>query len=177
VGFITWLVVAVLFHELFRPVSDRACKLLVAFVVASAVLCLAALARRWDALSIVGASQRLGLGSEQLRTLVALAVQSSNDLMQVAMIFWGLWLAPLGFLVYRSGFLPRTLGVLLWCGAVFYVANFAGTALHPQFAKTWIAQALNFGGLLPGTLGEIGTGLWLLIRGTRGATTARLPAP
>jgi hypothetical protein len=30
----------------------------------------------------------------------------------VAGIFWGLWLFPLGLLVYRSGFLPRILGVV-----------------------------------------------------------------
>jgi len=174
VGFATWLVVAVLFHAIFRSVSNSACKILVVFVVASVALVLAALARRLDALSMVAESQQLALDPQQLRTLVALAVQSSDNLMQVAMIFWGLWLAPLGFLVYRSGFLPRTLGVLLWCGAVFYVANFAGTVLHPQFAKTWIAQTLNFAGLLPGTVGEIGTGLWLLIRGTRGAGGGKL---
>ncbi len=168
VGFVTWLVVAVLFYALFRSASDRACKLLVVFVVASAVLFLAALARRLDALSLVAESQQLALGPDQLRTLVALTVQSSDNLMQVSMIFWGLWLAPLGFLVYRSGFLPRTLGVLLLCGAVFYVANFVGTVLQPQFAKTPLAQVLNFAGLLPGTVREIGTGLWLMIRGTRG---------
>src|SRR5207245_510086 len=58
VGFVTWLVVGVLFYALFRSVSDRASKLLVVFVVVSAILCLAALARRMDAISLVAESQQ-----------------------------------------------------------------------------------------------------------------------
>ncbi|MHC4073208.1 MAG: DUF4386 domain-containing protein, partial [Planctomycetota bacterium] len=34
----------------------------------------------------------------------------------IAQIFWGLWLLPLGYLVFKSGFLPRILGVLLIIG-------------------------------------------------------------
>jgi hypothetical protein len=174
-----WLVVAVLFYVLFRSVGDRACKLLVVFALVGCTLLLAAIARRMDALSLVAQSRELALGADQLRVQVALALRSSDNLNQVSAIFWGLWLAPLGFLVFRSGFLPRTLGVLLMLGAIGYVALFAGTLLQPQFANTAFAQLIGFGLVLPGTLGELGTALWLLFRGTRGGwgTAAARTAP
>jgi len=172
VGFVTWLVVGVLFYQLFRPVSDRACKLLLVFVVASVTLILAALARRMDALSLVGQSQLLGVGAEQLRLLAALTMRSSDNLMQVSVIFWGLWLVPLGYLVYRSGFMPKTLGVLLVFGAPWYVAMFVGGVLEPDYLKTPFAQVMNYAFGIPEIVGEVGTGLWLMIRGTRGARSS-----
>lgn len=165
---ITWLVLGVLFYALFRSVSERACQLMLVMAVASSVLILASLARRMDALSLVADSQRLALGPDQVRALVALAVRSSDNLMQVSIIFWGVWLLPLGFLVFRSGFLPKTLGVLLMLGVPFYVGSFVGGVLDPEYAKTLVAQVIGFGFGIPEILGELGTGLWLLVRGTGG---------
>ena len=165
---VTWLIVGVLFYALFRPVGDRACKLLVVFTTVGCTLLLAALALRMVALSLVAQSQELALGGDQLQLQVALAVRASDSLSQVSIIFWGIWLVPLGLLVFRSGFLPRTLGVLMMFGAIAYVAIFAGTVLQPEFSKTTLAQVIGLGLLLPGNVGELGTALWLLFRGTKG---------
>jgi hypothetical protein len=167
-GAVTWLVLAVLFHALFRPVSDRACKLLVAFMVACALLMLAAFARRMDAISLVTHSQELGVDDDQLRVLTALAVRSSDNLMQVSFIFSAVWLLPFGYLVFRSGFLPKTLGVLLMLGAPFYLMSFVDAALQLDYVKTLLAQVIGIVSGVPGIAGELGTGLWLLFRGTRG---------
>jgi hypothetical protein len=74
-------------------------------------------------------------------------------------IFWGLWLIPFGLLVYRSGFLPRILGVWLVIASFAYMAlSFTGF-LFPAYEDQVgnIAQ--------PILLGEITTMLWLLIMG------------
>jgi len=169
VGAVTWLVLAVLFYALFRSVSDRACRLLVAFMVACALLMLAALARRMDAISLVTQSHALGIDRDQLRVLTALAVRSSENLMQASFIFSAVWLLPLGYLVFRSGFLPKTLGVLLMLGAPFYLASFVDAVLQLGYAKTPLAQVIGVVSGIPGIVGELGTSLWLLFRGTRGA--------
>jgi hypothetical protein len=78
-------------------------------------------------------------------------------------VFWGLWLLPFGYLVYKSGFLPKILGILLMAGCFGYLVNFLGGFLFPQYASIGIAKFVS----LPATLGEIGTCLWLLIIGLK----------
>ncbi len=164
---VTWLVLGGLLYRLFRPVSEHACKLLVAMLLAGSILLLAALARRMDAVRLVVDAQSLGLETAQLRALVALAVRSSDNLMQVSIIFWGLWLLPFGFLVFRSGFVPKWLGVLLMLGAPFYVGSYVGGVLDPEYTKTLISKVIGFGFGIPEVAGELGTGLWLLIGGAK----------
>ncbi|HEX7961507.1 MAG TPA: DUF4386 domain-containing protein [Terriglobales bacterium] len=74
-------------------------------------------------------------------------------------IFWGLWLFPLGLLIYRSRFLPRFLGVWLMLACFAYLAlSFTGI-LVPQYED----KVFTF--TQPLMLGEVATMLWLLIRG------------
>lgn len=71
-------------------------------------------------------------------------------------VFWGLWLLPLGLLVFRSGFLPKLLGILLVIGCAGYVIDSGTHLLFPDFAAT-ISQ-FTF-------IGELLLPLWLLIKG------------
>ncbi len=48
-------------------------------------------------------------------------------------IFWGLWLIPLGLLVYKSGFIPRILGILLIINGAGYVTNSFTFLLFPNY--------------------------------------------
>ena len=96
-GFVDWLVMGVVFHRLFSPVSKVAASLLLVFVAASGMIALAALARRMDVLSMIHASDVIGTGGLDGRTLMTL--HSSNNLMLMSVLFWGLWLFPLGWLV------------------------------------------------------------------------------
>jgi uncharacterized protein DUF4386 len=74
-------------------------------------------------------------------------------------IFWGLWLLPFGLLVFRSGFLPRILGVWLIIACFAYLAlSFTGFLL-PAYED----QVGNI--TQPVLLGEVATMLWLLIMG------------
>lgn len=79
----------------------------------------------------------------------------------VAAIFWGLWLFPFGLLVYRSGFIPRILGVLLIINCFAYVIPSFTAVLLPQYKDVVTRIALPF------LLGEAAIVLWLLIKGTR----------
>ena len=79
----------------------------------------------------------------------------------VAGIFWGLWLFPLGLLSYRSGSIPRILGVLLMIGCFAYLANSFTSLTLPQYediVSRWVSplQAV-----------ELLFMFWLLIMGTR----------
>jgi len=73
----------------------------------------------------------------------------------LAQIFWGLWLLPLGILVFRSGFLPKVLGILLIIAGAGYVID-CGTQL--LFAGLATISQFTF-------VGELLFPLWLLIKG------------
>jgi hypothetical protein len=94
--------------------------------------------------------------TEQLQALALLFLDLHAYGLLIAGIFWGLWLFPLGYLVFKSGILPRILGVLLIIGCFGYLIDSFGSFLLPGY---------NLGiGLFTG-LAEILFVLWLLIKG------------
>jgi hypothetical protein len=102
----------------------------------------------------------LRLASEGLREQVRLYLDLHRFGNLVASIFFGLWLFPLGLLVYRSGFLPRFLGVLLILGSPGYVVLFAQAFFSPGAEQTLWSPLL-----LVTHLAELSLLLWLLIKG------------
>lgn len=86
----------------------------------------------------------------------------------VATIFWGLWLAPFGWLTIRSRAIPRIFGTLLLFGCAGYLLNFAG----PSFIQDYNNLPWQNYVSRPGSLGEIGTCLWLIIFGARAVPIA-----
>jgi hypothetical protein len=83
--------------------------------------------------------------------------------MRIVHIFSGLWLFPFGYLVFKSSFLPKFLGVLLMLGCFGYLINFLGNTLIPDYSTLGISSYIR----LPASIGEIGTCLWLLIMGAK----------
>lgn len=110
-------------------------------------------------LSVFDSSQREALGS--------LLLGVHEDGFVVNSIFWGLWLFPFGVLVFRSGFLPRILGILLLVNGVAYVSQSLTSLLLPQYEHA-VARAT-----FPALTGELWIMLWLLVRGANGQ---RVPA-
>jgi hypothetical protein len=92
-----------------------------------------------------------------------LSLDAYKEGLRVVQIFWGLWLLPFGYLVFKSGILPRALGILLMLGCFGYLIDFTGRALFPGYAESGIAGFVR----LPASLGEIGICLWLLVMGAR----------
>jgi uncharacterized protein DUF4386 len=111
------------------------------------------MARGADFLSVFDASQRAALAR------LFLVLRSSG--FDVAEVFWGLWLFPLGMLVYKSRFLPRFLGVLLMIGTFSYLANSFTSLVLPTYqdvVSRWVS---------PLQLVEIVFMLWLAIKGAK----------
>jgi hypothetical protein len=88
-----------------------------------------------------------------------LLLQVHSQGLQIAQIFWGLWLFPLGYLVFQSGFLPRILGVFLLVGGIGYVLDSVAAFLFPTAGLNLIF----FTGW-----GELLLLAWLLIKGVNG---------
>lgn len=76
-------------------------------------------------------------------------------------IFWGLWLFPLGLLVYRPGFIPRILGVALMVNCFAFLASSLTSLVLPHY------ETLVHGWMRPFHFGEQVFMLWLLIMGAK----------
>lgn len=103
-----------------------------------------------------GADYLTAFTTAQLQALAYLFVRLHSYGISLAFIFSGLWLLPLGYLVFKSGFLPRILGVLLIIGGFGYLVD--------VFAEFLFSGSNLSIGLFTG-LAEIFFLLWLLIKG------------
>ncbi|PHS78003.1 MAG: hypothetical protein COB56_00250 [Robiginitomaculum sp.] len=74
----------------------------------------------------------------------------------IAGIFWGLWLFPMGYLVYKSNFMPKIIGIALMIGCFGYIADSFIYILLPDIGFQF-AQFLF--------IGEVMMAFWLLIMG------------
>jgi hypothetical protein len=111
------------------------------------------LARGADFLSVFDKPQR--------DALAMLFLRLHNQEVIAAEIFWGLWLIPLAILIYRSGFLPRFLGVWLTINGFAYVAlSFVGWLFAQYYAAA-------FNSAFPALCGELALLLWLVIKGAK----------
>lgn len=116
---------------------------------------------RFDALWLLMDSG--GLPVETARTMASLSLKSYGHAVFVASMFCGLWLLPFGYLVIKSGLLPRLLSVLLILGGVSYLVDVLAELLLPGYAEMALSNDIH----LPAALGEMGTCLWLLLMGVR----------
>lgn len=154
-----FLLLPLLLFRLLGAVHRGAAVAMVTLVLAGVPMALIAVAHRLDALLLLTGPRFLPV--ETAHAMAWLAMKSyANDIL-VASVFWGLWLFPLGWLVLRSGMLPRILGVLLMLGGAGYLVDVFGQLLLPGYADTAFSNYVN----LPAALGEVGTCLWLLLVG------------
>jgi hypothetical protein len=92
----------------------------------------------------------------QLQAIAMNDVNLYNNGFMIAQVFFGTWLLPLGYLVYKSGFLPRFLGALLMVDAVAVLFWFAQYFLLPSF------PLLSDPALVVSFVAEFGFALWLV---------------
>jgi hypothetical protein len=108
-------------------------------------------------------------GQQQVQYLAMLVFGLQGPVVVVSELFWGLWLFPFGWLVARSGFLPRFLGWWLIANGAAYVALSFTAILQPSSVE--LLRKVT----TPLVMGELAIMLWLLIVGAR--RREPLPAP
>jgi len=95
---------------------------------------------------------------DQLNTLNLLFLNLHKNGFTIAQIFYGTWLLPLGYLVYKSGFLPRWLGILLMADFVSVMIWFFQFFLLPGY------DIITYPGLVISFIAEFSLSLWLIIK-------------
>jgi len=150
-------------YRLFKPVDENQSKLLVMLgaLVSVPIMFLNVLNEVAVLILLSGADFLSVFHKDQLVSLAYLFVRLHEQGINIASIFWGLWLFPFGILVIKSGFIPRILGYLLYAAGVGYVAAAFASLILPASAETVGGIALIL------EMGELPVMIWLLYRAIR----------
>jgi Domain of unknown function (DUF4386) len=163
------------FYRLFKGVDQNLAVMVVIFGgVMPAVINFVAVVSDAGALMVARGADFLSVFDKPQRDALAMLFLRLHDhQITAAEILWGVWLFPLALLVYRSGFLPRFLGVWLTINGFAYVALSLTGVLVPQY------QGKVFTYSQPALFGEVALMLWLVIKGARppADATGSSPAP
>jgi hypothetical protein len=159
---ILFMWVALLLYDLLKGVSQRQASFMLGLLVVSIPIALLNELNSIAALLFVRGPAFLSAFDKPQRDAMAmLFVKLHGQGFGIAGIFWGLWLFPLGLLVYNSGMFPRFLGILLMANSFSYPINSFVGILLPNSANS-VSQWLS-----PLQLGELVFIFWLLIIGSK----------
>jgi hypothetical protein len=154
--------VALVLYQLLKRVNQVQAAVMVILVLITAPPAFQSIANQVSTLAFVRGAEVLSTLAKPQRDAVAMLLfNADNAGILVWVMFWGLWLLPLGLLVLRSGFLPRFLGIWLIVNGMAYVIISLIRLFSPQYAD------LAFRISLPALLGEMAFAFWLLIVGAR----------
>jgi hypothetical protein len=154
---------AMAFYLLLKHVSRRAATALVIF--ASLAVSIGSLNTLFlfEGLQIAtGATYLAAWGTTGVNAMVLLMLDMQHYGLLIAQIFFGLWLAPMGYLAYKSKQFPRTLGVLLMVACGCYLVDLLAAFLAPEFGQT-----IHGFIVIPCAVAEIWMVLYLLIIGVK----------
>ena len=133
------------------------------FRLASIIILSVIALSHYAALFILGSGDYLtAFNSDQIDALALLSIKLHGVGYNISLMFFGVHLIFLGYLIFKSGLVPGVLGVLLFIGGVCYNINSLTWFLFPDVVKI-IYPAI----LIPCSIGELLFALWLVIKGVR----------
>jgi Domain of unknown function (DUF4386) len=164
-GFASYLIEAgcdvsltLILYVLLRPISNNLALLAVFFrLVATATFAATELFYVAPALILSGADYLKSFSPDQLNTLALLTLRLYAYYSGLFMALYGVASVVLGYLMYRSDYFPRLLGVLLALSGVGFVVTSFAQILAPAYASFLL--------ILPTAVAGLALALWLLIRG------------
>lgn len=162
IGSTLWLLIGLTLYRLFKHVNERQAKLLVALIIVQIPVVFFTEALSITSLMLFKGNILKTFELSQRQDLAMLFLKINNYATITLEMYWGLWLFPFGLLVYRSGFIPRILGVFLILNGIAYIIHFSTHLLLPNYQELVFQIATPFW-----VLGEISITLWLLIIGVK----------
>ena len=144
-------------YKILKPVNKNHAVLMVVFSLVAVPIAMLNELNHFAVLLLLNGTDYLTFfTSDQIQSLVAFFLDLRVTGIFIAQIFWGLWLFPMGYLVYKSGFLPKIIGALLIVAVFGYLADSFIFFFVPDFGITF--SEFTF-------LGELLITFWLLIKG------------
>lgn len=113
-----------LLQRMFSEVNSHSARLMVIFVIIGAIIALVGQVFQFGVLFLLSAPEYLStFSADQLESLSFLFLRLHARIGTIAFIFWGAWLFPLGWLIWKSGFLPSWLGAVVAVAGAGYVID------------------------------------------------------
>lgn len=160
-----YLGATVLLYELLKPVDKALALLAAASSLAGTAVVASALLYYLAPLFFLGDAPYLAaLGTGQVQALAFLSHKLRAAGSNIAIMFFGFHLLFIGWLIAKSVFLPRIVGVLSAIGGLCFLINGFAYFLSPLIAAQLLPAIL-----LPGILGQAALALWLLVMGVNAA--------
>lgn len=157
---------ALAFYVLFRPVN-RALSLLAAFfrLAQAANLGINVLNLFFGLQLLHGAGNVAAFSADQLHDLALFFFNAHGVGYTISLVFFGFSILTLGYLIFKSGYMPKVLGILLIIAALGYLVDgFANVLLINYADYADILGTVVFG---PALIAELAVALWLLIKGVQ----------
>lgn len=153
------VVVAVLFYVLFKPVNKTLALLGCAFrLVMAAILAVVFMARFAPVLLLQDAASASAFETAQMQATAYVSLRLFNRGFDVGLIFFGFDCLIIGWLIFKSTFLPRILGAGLAIAGLCYLVGSFMSLVFPMVD-------LPFYILLPAFVAELALTLWLIVIG------------
>ncbi|MCX8131411.1 MAG: DUF4386 domain-containing protein [Clostridia bacterium] len=164
IGHICFLFLANALYKLFKPVdSNLARQMVILIIVGVSVAFLNRLNQLASVLLLNGAGYLSSFKTSQLHALAMVFLDLHKHGGMITMIFWGLWLLPLGLLIFKSDIIPKVLGILLISACFCYLIDFFVFFFFPGYI-----EATDTVFSVVEAVAEVSFILWLLIRGVKG---------
>ena len=154
---IVYIFLALALYKLLNPVDKNNAVLMVILVLVAAPIAMLNELNHVAVLLVLSGSDLLTTFSlDQVQASVPLFLNLHEHGVFIAQIFWGLWLFPMGYLIFKSNFLPKALGILMIIGGFGYLVDSFVYFIFPDFDVTF--SEFTF-------LGELLLPLWLMFKG------------
>src|ERR1700716_1743604 len=161
-----WVFLALILYRLLKHVNKGAARAMVVLVAIGASITMLNAVFEFEALRVAtGAVNLSGFGAAGSSALALLLVDAQHYGLLIASIFFGLWLVPLGYLAYKSGWFPKALGVGLIVGGGCYIVDLLAAFLVPDVGK-----AIHGYVTIPSAIAEVSMVLYLLVIGVKTST-------
>jgi hypothetical protein len=158
------VVVALALYVLLKPVHKSLALLAAWFRLVHATIYGITLLALFFVLQLLsGADYVTVFGADQLHALVLLFLNAHGTGYRIGLVFFGVHCVFLGYLVFKSGYLPRILGVLLICASLGYLIDSFANFLLPNYANYEAIFLLIVA--VPAIIAELSLSLWLLLKG------------
>ena len=161
IGQISFVFLVLALYRLLKHVNEIQARLMLTLVVVSVPIMFINILFQTGALAVLRRDEYLQVFSaEQLSSLTMMFLNLNLVGVHLAEIFWGLWLFPLSYLVYKSKYFPKILAVLLIISGASYLIGSLTSLIIPEVYVA-IEKFLSF----PEATGELAMIIWLLIKG------------
>jgi hypothetical protein len=161
IGQIGFTLLGLYLYRLLKQVNENISKIMVTLILVSIPIAFANIILEAGALLVLKRADYLNVFStDQIQSVSMFFVDLHIMGVHIVEIFWGLWLFPFGYLIYKSNFFPKILAILVIVSGICYCMGSLSYLVNPIFF-TKIVNILS----IFETIGEVSILLWLLIKG------------